>query len=187
MLSPARSHSTPHHTQSPSVPREAPHRAIYGTIGRPLERSCLSHSKQSDSVGSGLQPVSQFSRSVVSDSFRPHESQYTRPPCPSPTPSSLKLTSIESVMRSSHPILCRPLLLPPSTPPSFRIFSNEPTLRMTWPKYWSCSFSIRPSSEHPGLTSFRMDRLDLLAALLHLTEQAVRLCRVRTQAHKCSC
>ena len=75
--------------------------------------------------------------------------------------SSLKLRSIESVMPSSHLILCRPLLLPPSIPPSIRVFSNESTLHMRWPKYWS--FSISPSNEHPGLISFRMDWLDLLA------------------------
>ena len=70
---------------------------------------------------------------------------------------------IESVMPSSHLILCRPLLLLPPTPPSLRVFSNESTLRMRWPKYWSFSFSISPSNEHPGLISFRMDWLDLLA------------------------
>ena len=75
---------------------------------------------------------------------------------------SLKLTSIESVMPSSHLILCHPLLLPP-IPPSIRVFSNESTLRMRWPKYWSFSFSIIPSKKHPGLISFRMDWLDLLA------------------------
>ena len=66
-------------------------------------------------------------------------------------------------MPSSHLILCRPLLLLPSIPHSIRIFSNESTLRMRWPKYWSFSFSISPSKEHPGLISFRMDWLDLLA------------------------
>ena len=76
--------------------------------------------------------------------------------------SSLKLTSIESVMPSSHLILCRPLLLLPSIPPSIRVFSSESTLRMRWPKYWSFSFSIIPSKEHPGLISFRMDWLDSL-------------------------
>ena len=76
--------------------------------------------------------------------------------------SSLKLMSIESVMPSSHLILCRPLVLPP-IPPSIRVFSNESTLRMRWPKYWSFSFSISPSNERPGLISFRMDWLDLLA------------------------
>ena len=74
-----------------------------------------------------------------------------------------KLKSIESVMPSSHLILCRPLLLLPLIPPSIRVFSNESTLRMRWPKYWSFSFSISPSKEHPGLISFRMDWLDLLA------------------------
>ena len=77
--------------------------------------------------------------------------------------SSLKLTSIESVMPSSHLILSRPLLLLPPIPPRIRVFSNEPTLRMRWPKYWSFSFSIIPSKEIPGLISFRMDCLDLLA------------------------
>ena len=77
--------------------------------------------------------------------------------------SSLRLTSIESVMPSSHLILCHPLLLLPPIPPSIKVFSNESTLRMRWPKYWSFSFSISPSSEHPGLVSFRMDWLDLLA------------------------
>ena len=105
----------------------------------------------------------QFSRSVVSDSLRPHESQHTRPPCPSPTWSSLKLTSIELVMPSSHLILCCPLLLLPPIPPSIRVFSNKSTLSMRWPKYWSFSFSISHSKEHPGLISFRMDWLDLLA------------------------
>ena len=77
--------------------------------------------------------------------------------------SSLKLTSIKLVMPSSHLILCRPLLLLPPIPPSIRVFSNESTLRMRWPEYWSFSFSIIPSKEHPGLISFRMDWLDLLA------------------------
>ena len=75
--------------------------------------------------------------------------------------SSLKLTSIESVMPSSHLILCCPLLLPPVLP-SVRVFSSESTLPMRWPKYWSFSFSIGPSKEHPGLISFRMHGLDLL-------------------------
>ena len=77
--------------------------------------------------------------------------------------SSLRLTSIESVMPSSHLILCHPLLLLPPVPHSFRVFSNESTLHMRWPKYWSFSFSISPSKEHPGLMSFRMAWLDLLA------------------------
>ena len=77
--------------------------------------------------------------------------------------SSPRLTSIESVMPSSHLILCRPLLLLPPNPPSIKVFSNESTLHMRWPKYWSFSLSISPSKEHPGLISFRMDWLDLLA------------------------
>ena len=77
--------------------------------------------------------------------------------------SILKLTSIRSVMTSSHLILCHPLLLLPPIPPSIRVFSSESTLRMRWPKYWSFSFSISPSNEYSGLISFRMDWLDLLA------------------------
>ena len=77
--------------------------------------------------------------------------------------SSLRLTSIESMMPFSHLILCRPLLLLPLIPPSIKVFSNESTLHMRWPKYWSFSFSIIPSKEIPGLISFRMDWLDLLA------------------------
>ena len=77
--------------------------------------------------------------------------------------SSPKLMSIKLVMPSSHLILGRPLLLLPTIPPSIRVFSNESTLCMRWPKYWSFSSSISPSKEHPGLISFRMDWLDLLA------------------------
>ena len=77
--------------------------------------------------------------------------------------SSLKLMSIESVMPSSHLILCRPLLLLPPIPLSIRVFLNESVLHIRWPKYWSFSFNISPSSEHPGLISFRMDWFDLLA------------------------
>ena len=77
--------------------------------------------------------------------------------------SSLKVMSIKSVMPSSHLILCRPLFLLPPIPPSKRVFSNQSTLHMRWPKYWSFSFSIIPSKEHPGLISFKMDWLDLLA------------------------
>ena len=77
--------------------------------------------------------------------------------------SSLKLMSIESVMPSNHLILCRPLLLPPLIFPSIRVFSSESVLPIRWPMYWSFSFIISPSNEHPGLISFRMDWLDLLA------------------------
>ena len=106
----------------------------------------------------------QFSCSVVSDALWPQESQHARPPCPSqnfggqpnPCPSS----------QWCHPAMSssvRPLLLLPPIPPSIRVFSNESTLRMRWPKFWSFSFSISPSSEHPGLICFRMDWLDCLA------------------------
>ena len=78
--------------------------------------------------------------------------------------SLLRLMPVELVIPSNHLILCRPLLLLPPIPLSIRVFSNESTLHMRWPKYWSFSFSISPSSEHPGLISFRMDWLDLLAA-----------------------
>ena len=100
----------------------------------------------------------------MSDSLCPHEPQHTRPPCPSPanSQSSPKLMSIESMMPSNHLILCGLLLLP-SIFPSNSIFSNESALRMRWPKYWSFSFSISPSNDHPALISFRMDWLDLLA------------------------
>ena len=74
-----------------------------------------------------------------------------------------KLKSIESVMPSNHLILCRPLFLPPSISPSIRVFSNESALHVRWPKYWSFSFNISPSNEHPGLISFRMDWLDFPA------------------------
>ena len=105
----------------------------------------------------GLQSV-QFSCSVVSNSLRPHESQHASPPCPSPTPGVHS-----NSCPSSHLILCCPLLLLPPIPPNIRVFSNESTLRMKWPKYWSFSFSIIPSREIPGPISFRMDWLDLLA------------------------
>ena len=90
---------------------------------------------------------------------------------------SLRLTSIESVMPSSHLILGRPLLLLPPIPPSIRVFSNESALHISWPKYWSFSFSISPSKEHPGLTSFRMDWLDLLAVLLFENGRANEIIR----------
>ena len=82
--------------------------------------------------------------------------------------SLLKLMSIESVMPSNHLILCHPLLLTPSILPSVRVFSNESVLHNRWPKYWSFSFSISPSNEHPGLISFRMDWLALLVVQVTL-------------------
>ena len=111
----------------------------------------------------------QFSCSVVSDSLQPHESQHVRPPLSITNSwSSPKLMSIKSVMLSSHLILCHPLRLLPPIPPSIRVFSNESALCMRWPKYWSFSFSISPSSEHPGLISFRMNWLDLIIIKLVL-------------------
>ena len=89
--------------------------------------------------------------------------------------SSLRLTSIESVMPSRHLILCHPLLLLPPIPPSITVLSNESTLRMSWPKYWSFSFSITPSKEIPGLISFRMDWLDLHASKVRLKILQARL------------
>ena len=106
----------------------------------------------------------QFSCSVVSDSLRPHELQHARPPCPSPTP---------RVYPNSCPSIqwCHPIISSSVVPFSSRLqsfpasgsFQNESVLHIRWPKYWSFSFSICPSNEHPGLISFRMDWLDLLA------------------------
>ena len=109
-------------------------------------------------------PSVQFSRSVMSDSLRPHGLQHTRTPCPSPTPGVYSDSCIESVMPSNHLILCRSLLLQPSVFPCIRPFSSESVLHIRWPKYWSFSFSIILSNEYSGLVSFRMDWLDLLAA-----------------------
>src|SRR5574341_957705 len=106
----------------------------------------------------------QFSRSVMSDSLRPHESQHIRPPCPSPTPGGHSDSRPSS--QRCHPAISSsvvPFSSCPQIPPSIRVFSNESTLRMRWPKYWSFSFSIFPSKEIPGLISFKMDWLGLLA------------------------
>ena len=105
----------------------------------------------------------QVSCSVVSDSLTPWITAHQASLSITNSQSLLKLMSIELVMTSSHLILCRPLLLLPPITPSIRVFSNESALRMRWPKYWNFSFSIIPSKEHPGLISFRMDWLDLLA------------------------
>ena len=93
--------------------------------------------------------------------------------------------SIDSVMPSSHLILCRPLLLPPSIFPSIRVFSNESALHIRWPKYWSFSFNISPSNEHPGLISFKMDWLDLLAVPRTL-KSLLQHHRSKTSIHRCS-
>ena len=108
-------------------------------------------------------PSVQFSRSVVPNSLTPWIAARQASLSITNSRSSLKLTSSESVMPSSHLILCRPLLLLPTIPPSIGVFSKESTLHIRWPKYWSFSFSIIPSKEIPGLISFRMDWLDLLA------------------------
>ena len=102
----------------------------------------------------------------MSDSLQPHEPQHTRPPCPSPTPRAYPnswVWWVEPVMPYNHLILCHLLLLLPSIFPSIRVFSNDSALHIRWPKYWSFSFNISPSNEHPGLVSFRMDWLNLLA------------------------
>ena len=101
-----------------------------------------------------------FCRSVVSESLRLHARSTAGVSVLHHLLSLLKLMSVEP---ANHLFLCRPLFLLPRIPPSIRVFSNESTLRMRWPKYWSFSFSISPSNEHPGLISFRMDWLDLLA------------------------
>ena len=105
----------------------------------------------------------QFSHSVMYDSVTPWIAARQASLSMTNSRSSSKFMSIGMVMLSSHLILCRPLLLLPPIPPSIRVFSNESTLCMRWPKYWSFSFSISPSNEHPGLISFRMDLLDLIA------------------------
>ena len=124
-----------------------------------------------------------FSSSVISDSLRSHESAHQASLSITNSRSSLRLMSIEVVMPSTHLILCHPLLLLPPIPPSIRVFSNDSTLRFRWTKYRSFSFSISPSNEHPGLISFRMDWLDLLAVqgtlkslLQHHSPKASVLC-----------
>ena len=105
-----------------------------------------------------------FSHSVVSNSLQPHGLQHARPPCPSPTPRVHSNSCPSS--RWCHPAISSsviPFSSRPPIPPSIRIFSNESTLRIRWPKYWSFSLNISPSNEHSGLISFRMDWLDLLA------------------------
>ena len=105
----------------------------------------------------------QFSQSVMSDSLRPHEAAHQASLSITNSRILPKPISTESVMPCSHLILCHPLLLLPSIFPSIRVFSNESALHIRWSKYWSFSFNISPSNEHPGLISFRMDGLDLLA------------------------
>ena len=115
--------------------------------GNPLQCSCLENPRDGEAWWAAVYGVAALQASLSITNSQ----------------SSLRLMSIESVMPSSHLILCRPLLLLLPIPPSIRVFSNESTLRMRWPKDWSFSFRIIPSKEHPGLVSFRMDWLDLFA------------------------
>ena len=98
----------------------------------------------------------------MSSSLQPQGLQHTRLPCPSPTPGAYS-NSCPSMMTTNHLILCHPLFLLPSIFPSIRVFSNESALHIRWPKYWSFSFNISSSKEHPGLIFFRMDWVDLFA------------------------
>ena len=129
----------------------------YSNSSRKLQRkvNCQTHSMRISSV--------KFNRSLMSDSLQPHELQHARPPCPSPTP-GVHLDSRPS-SQWSHPAISSSVIPFSSCPQCLPagVFSSESTLCMSWPKYWSFSFSISPSKEHPGLISFRMDWLDLLA------------------------
>ena len=139
--------------------REAWHAAIHGVAKSRIRLSDWTELTELDCSLPGFSVHSrkvrcksvQFSRSVVSDSLWPHESQHSRPPCPSPTPRVHPNSCASS--RWCHPAISSscPLLLLPPIPPSIRVFSSEATLRMRWPKYWSFSFSISSSNEHPGL------------------------------------
>ena len=104
-----------------------------------------------------------FSHQIISDFLWPHGLQHARLPCPSLSPGVGSIMSVESVMPSNHLIPCCSFLLLPSIFPSIRVFSNELTLPIRWPKYWSFSFSISPSNEYSGLISFKIDWYDLLA------------------------
>ena len=117
----------------------------------------------------------QFSRSVVSNSLRPHKSARQASQSITNSQSLLKPMSIESVMPSSHLILCRPLLLPPPIPPSIRVFSNESTLLIRWPKYWS--FSISPSNDHPGLITLFHTKV---LCLFHAVSECSRIEKYRS-------
>ena len=121
----------------------------------------------------------------MSNSLRPHELQHARPPCPSPTPTVHSDTSIESLMPSSHFILFHPLLLLPPSLPSIRVFSNESTLRMRWPKYWSFSFSIIPSKEIPGpISIFYFYSINqILFCILNIILFSVRNCLYKQNLH----
>ena len=134
--------------------KDAQHHSLLEECKSKLQWGISSHWSEFSSV--------QFSCSVMSESVPAWIAAHQVSLSITNSWSSLKLMSIESLMSSSHLILCHPLLLPPISP-SIRVFSKESTLCMRWPNYWSFSFSISPSKEHPGLISFRMDWLDLLA------------------------
>ena len=148
-------------TNSIQVPKDyKPH----WNISRDIKQGEKFHGlKNWNHTGSVLFSLVQFSRSVVRLFTTPWTAAHQASLSITNSRSFLKLMSIESVMPSSHLILCRPLLLLPSIFPNIRVSSNESALHMRWPKYWRFSFSISPSNEHPGLISFRMDWLDLLA------------------------
>ena len=138
------------------------------SVSQSVSQSVSSVSQSVQSVSQFSQSVSQFSQSVQSLShvqlfLTPWTTASQASLSITNSRSLLKLMPIEPVMPSNHLILCYPLLLLTPIPPSIRVFSNDSTLRMRWPKYWSLSFSISPSNEHPGLISFRKDWLDLLA------------------------
>ena len=134
-----------------------------GYVGKNLQEDKITRTKARERVGCWLL----FSRSVVPASLWPHGLQQARIPCPPSLPTTscslLKLISTESMVPSSHLILCRPFLLLPSVFPSIRVFSSESALRIRRPKDWHFSFSISPSTESSGLASFRVDCFDLLA------------------------
>ena len=165
---------------SPCSPRDSqessPHHSSKASILRHLAvlMDQLSHPYMT--TGNTISSV-HFSHSVVSDSVTPWTAAHQASLSITNSRSLPKPMPTVSVRPSNHLILCRPLLLLPSIFPSIRVFSNESALRIRWPKYWSFSFNISPSNEHPGLISFRMDWLDLLSvqgtlkSLLHTTVQ----------------
>ena len=144
--------------------RSPPGSSVHGiSQARILEWVAISFSRRSDLPDQGIDPVLSSVGQSCLTLCHPMTAAHQASLSISNFWSSLKLMSIESVMPSNHLILCHPLLLLPPIPPSIRVISNESTLHMRWPKYWSFSFSISPSNEHPELISFRMDWLDLLA------------------------
>ena len=149
--------------------REVPFCTGSDPVPHPEARDCNSQvcdacTHRRELSGKVLAGSVQFSGSVVSDSLQPRGLQHTRLPCPSPTPGACSDSCPSSQwMPSNRLILCRPLFLLPSIFPSIRVFSNEPALCSRWPKYWSFSFSISPSSKYSGLISFRIDWFDFLA------------------------